>query len=77
MERAVLLDDDGKIGEADLPAIAPAAPRAAATPTTLASAERQLMNDALAASRGNVSAAARRLGITRMAMRYRMKKHGL
>lgn len=77
VERAVLLDDDGRIGEADLPAIAPATPRVAAAPTTLASAERQLMNDALAASRGNVSAAARRLGITRMAMRYRMKKHGL
>ena len=35
------------------------------------------MREALAASGGNISAAARRLGISRMAMRYRMKKHGL
>ena len=44
---------------------------------TLDAAERLLLDEALARSDGNVSAAARALGITRMAMRYRMKKHGL
>ena len=36
-----------------------------------------MMRAALADAGGNVSAAARRLGVSRMAMRYRMKKHGL
>ena len=33
--------------------------------------------DALVASAGNVSRAARALGITRMALRYRLQKHGI
>jgi two-component system, NtrC family, response regulator AtoC len=44
---------------------------------TIDAAERLLMEDALRSSTGNVSEAARRLGLTRMAMRYRMQKHGL
>lgn len=44
---------------------------------TIDAAERLLMEDALNASRGNVSRAARILGLSRMAMRYRMEKHGL
>lgn len=44
---------------------------------TIDAAERRLMEDALKATAGNVSEAARRLGLTRMAMRYRMEKHGL
>ncbi len=76
IERAVLLDTDGAIRESDLPAAGPAS-ESRPPATTLAGMERRLMNDALAAARGNVSAAARRLGISRMAMRYRMKKHGL
>ena len=86
VERAVLLDSDGVIRGADLPQPAPA--RAAADArgggappappaATLEGMERRLMRQALDDARGNVSAAARRLGITRMAMRYRMKKHGL
>ena len=89
VERAVLLDTDGAIGEADLPGGAggagrapPPAPLAPPAPTppsaaTLEGLERAAMREALEAARGNVSAAARRLGISRMAMRYRMKKHGL
>ena len=87
MERAVLLDSDGVIRGADLPGSASAeaaaetaaagASRPAPAPATLEGMERALMRRALDEARGNVSAAARRLGITRMAMRYRMKKHGL
>ena len=79
VERAVLLDSTGVIGADALPAPAPGAPETAAQPppATLDGMERRLMREALAASGGNISAAARRLGISRMAMRYRMKKHGL
>lgn len=44
---------------------------------TLDEAELMLIQQALERADDNVSAAARELGITRMAMRYRMKKHGL
>lgn len=44
---------------------------------TIDAAERLLMEEALRICAGNVSEAARRLGLTRMAMRYRMQKHGL
>ncbi|SVC71367.1 uncharacterized protein METZ01_LOCUS324221, partial [marine metagenome] len=45
--------------------------------TTLPGAERTMIERALLETAGNVSRAARILGITRMAMRYRMKKHGI
>ena len=44
---------------------------------TLDSAERMLIENALRQANNNVSEAARQLGITRMAMRYRMEKHGI
>jgi transcriptional regulator with GAF, ATPase, and Fis domain len=44
---------------------------------TIDAAERLLMEEALNAANGNVSQAARKLGLSRMAMRYRMEKHGL
>ena len=44
---------------------------------TLDEAELLLIQGALEREEGNVSAAARELGITRMAMRYRMKKYDL
>jgi DNA-binding NtrC family response regulator len=44
---------------------------------TLDSAEKMLIENALKQSGNNVSEAARLLGITRMAMRYRMEKHGI
>ena len=44
---------------------------------TLDDAELLLIRGALDRAEENVSAAARELGITRMAMRYRMKKYGL
>lgn len=44
---------------------------------TLDSAELMLIKQALERTNGNVSRAARELGITRMALRYRMKKYNL
>lgn len=46
-------------------------------PVTLDSAEKMLIINALRNANHNVSEAARQLGITRMAMRYRMEKHGI
>jgi DNA-binding NtrC family response regulator len=36
-----------------------------------------MIEETLDAVGGNVSKAARRLGLSRMAMRYRMEKHGI
>ena len=44
---------------------------------TLDSAEKMMIENALKFANHNVSEAARQLGITRMAMRYRMEKHGI
>jgi two-component system response regulator AtoC len=44
---------------------------------TLESAEFTLISQALQRANGNVSKAARELNITRMALRYRMKKYNL
>jgi DNA-binding NtrC family response regulator len=55
--------------------IRPASP--APSLVTLDSAEKMLIENSLKQSGNNVSEAARLLGITRMAMRYRMEKHGL
>ena len=44
---------------------------------TLESAEYTLITQALEKANGNVSKAARELDITRMALRYRMKKYNL
>lgn len=50
---------------------------AGSEPQTLAGAERDLIEAALIAVNGNIARAARQLGITRMALRYRAEKHGL
>lgn len=44
---------------------------------TIAGAERDLIVAALEQTGGNTSEAARRIGITRMALRYRMEKYGV
>jgi DNA-binding NtrC family response regulator len=44
---------------------------------TLDAAEASLIRQTLDSTAGNVSEASRRLGITRMALRYRMQKHGI
>ena len=82
MEQAALLASDSLIGPDDLP-LSPARrlgnPAAAADTGTsaLERVERDLLVQALADTRGNVSQAARQLGISRDTLRYRMEKHGL
>jgi DNA-binding NtrC family response regulator len=80
--RAALLSQSAIIEASDLAITAvgesqnPAADRAV-DGLTINAAERLLMEEALNAANGNVSQAARKLGLSRMAMRYRMEKHGL
>lgn len=54
-----------------------ATPNGEDTPSPLAEQERRLLEEALQASKGNQSEAARRLGIGRDALRYKMKRYGL
>jgi len=78
--RAVLLSQGMQITlrELGLPTHA-ATPLAAGNVSglTLDQAEKALIEQALKQAQGNVSEAARQLGITRMAMRYRLEKHSL
>lgn len=81
LERAVMLCNDGVINKADLLL----KPNAHANPVldkqlkdmTLEQVEKYLLERALQQTNGNVSKAARQLGLTRMAMRYRMEKYQL
>jgi DNA-binding NtrC family response regulator len=85
LEQAVLLNSGAPIGAAQLalstlgePEAAP--PAAAARPAaagTLPEMERQALLQALQLSEGNVTRAARELGISRDTLRYRMEKYGL
>lgn len=80
VSRAILLCHEGHITEIDLAlpiyTQAMAAPNAYQnTQTTLDAAEKTILLQALAEAKNNVSEAARKLGITRMTMRYRMDKH--
>ena len=83
VERAVMLSQGKEIRAAELGLGKPTgldSPTAAADPMaglTLEQAERQLIQRALDATGGNVSESARRLGVSRMTLRYRMQKHGL
>ena len=86
IERAVLLSGEGELSAASLSLAAPAQPGAGtdtgSSPVveadlTLDDAELLLIKNALDKCNGNVSRAARELGITRMALRYRIKKHNL
>ena len=82
ISRAVLLSRDDVISGQDLAvAIEPSASKisfdSSATTVTLEQAEKMLIENALAQANNNVSEAARILGITRMAIRYRMDKHGI
>lgn len=87
VSRAMLLCQDGQITETDLalpmqhlskPTSSEAQPSSLnnkLTSFTLDEVEKTLILQTLADSRNNVSEAARKLGITRMTMRYRMMKH--
>ena len=80
IERATLLSGGGSVTEEGLMlpiATGSLPPPAEFLSLTLAEAERVLILDALKQCDNNVSAASRQLGITRMAMRYRMKQHNI
>jgi two-component system, NtrC family, response regulator AtoC len=81
IERALLLSHGDRINSADLGlqanAVAPAASENPIGGMTLEAAERWLIEQALADSGNNVSEAARRLGVSRMTLRYRMEKYDL
>ena len=84
IERAVLLSDQPMIGPdlIVLPGQAGSETPAGAgedgvVNLTLEEVEQRLITQALAASRGNVSEAARRLGLSREALRYRLQKHSI
>jgi len=62
---------------APLPAPAPAGELQADLRSEQEEREREAIVEALTESRGNVSAAARRLGLSRQLLRYKMAKHGL
>ncbi len=86
VERAVMLCAGRSVEPGDLglagtpgPTAAPESAQVldALTGLTLDQAERLLMERVLAQTQGNVSEAARRLGVSRMTLRYRMEKHQL
>jgi DNA-binding NtrC family response regulator len=87
VERAVLLSESRAITAATLAlpqignavAPAPALPAAAMDflELSLAEAEQLLIVHAIEVTDGNISEAARRLGVTRMTLRYRMNKYRL
>lgn len=82
ISRAVLLSRGNQITADDLalPVQMPRETQTFSAPVgqvTLDSAEKMLIENSLKQAGGNVSEAARQLGITRMAMRYRMEKHGI
>jgi DNA-binding NtrC family response regulator len=83
VERAVLLSDGQQLTPSAMSLDGeqmkekPSAPASELQDMTLEAAEYQLITQALERSNGNVSEAARRLGVTRMALRYRMQKYDL
>lgn len=82
IERAVLLNGGGELSEASLSLSKTGSDKNSTDQVelddlTLGSAELMLIKQALDKTNGNVSRAARELGITRMALRYRMKKYNL
>lgn len=83
IERAVLLSGGGEIQPDQLalenkkPAPVTSNGAVSNDDITLGEAELTLIKQALERTNGNVSRAARELGITRMALRYRMKKYNL
>ena len=80
VERAVLLSRGGAIYVADLGLSQTFVPPQGDQPLqglTLEAAERLLIERALLDTGGNVSEAARRLGVSRMTLRYRMEKYAL
>jgi DNA-binding NtrC family response regulator len=80
ISRAVLLSSQSQISVTDLalPVINPEQqPATFQEQLTLETSEKRMLLSALDLSHNNVSEAARKLGITRMTMRYRMDKHNI
>jgi two-component system response regulator AtoC len=85
VSRAIMLSREAVIAAADLALPiqgnaaqgVEAAALSASDELTLDAAEKMLIENALRLTHNNVSEAARHLGITRMAIRYRMGKHGI
>ena len=78
IERAVLLSGGGELSPESLSLSSPAQDEnPIKADLTLDNAEQMLIRNALEKCNDNVSKAARELGITRMALRYRIKKHNL
>ena len=82
VERVILLGTDlvfdaRALGLAPAPPVPNADPGDALNGLTLEEAERRLIANALLETGGNVSESARRLGVSRMVLRYRIQKLGL
>jgi DNA-binding NtrC family response regulator len=89
LERAVLLKHSGVLEARDLMLVSVPRPAAAvgaggasasatpALPVSLDALEREHLQKALAQCNGNVTQAAKILGISRDTLRYRMERHGL
>ena len=91
MERAVLFSDSDPVpvGDLGLPSAAGSQGRVAVAPSgeiriefpdnglSLEAVERELLTQAMGKAKGNQSAAARLLGISRDTLRYRLEKFGL
>jgi len=77
IERAVLLADGSEVRAADLALTPPGDQVARLDQLTLEEVEKLLVQKALARTGGNVSEAAKALGLSRSAMYRRLDKHGL
>jgi len=82
LERSVLLNSGGELTRESLslsmqPGVQKTESVDSLDELTLGSAELKLIKKALDKTDGNVTKAAKELGITRMALRYRMQKHNL
>jgi DNA-binding NtrC family response regulator len=84
MEHAVVLADRNRIGAEHLPdsvrrreAPAASGPNSSTVKDKLADLERRSIEEALAAEGGNQTRAARRLGMSRRALIYKIEKYGL
>jgi DNA-binding NtrC family response regulator len=81
IHRATVLGREGTVGVEDvtleLGAPVPAAPLETDLRATLNAVELQLLERAVREHHGNLSAAARALGIERNLLRYKLRKHGL
>jgi transcriptional regulator of acetoin/glycerol metabolism len=77
IERAVLLADGTEIRVGDLSLTAPADSAVRLDQLTLEEVEKLLVQKALARTGGNVTEAARALGLSRSAMYRRLERYGL